>query len=258
VPGSGCLVCPFNAGLADVLLPTCSFNSMDYTIRRAKREDCEEILELVRELAVFERAPDEVTVSLQHFEESGFGNRPVWWAFVACAMETRAAEATMSEEKPAASVQDTLLASLIPGATQVERGERTASLEQITSSLPVEPMIQLEEAVTPEVPEPVQNVMPLMQGAMPCERVIGFALYYIRYSTWKGQRMYLEDILVTETWRGKGVGTALMDALIAAAKAEGLHGISWQVLEWNEPAMKFYERYNPRFDKEWLNVAIDV
>src|SRR5690349_358672 len=88
---------PFNARLADVLrrreetrhaaslrlrIP---LSNMEFTIRPAKREDCPAMLELIRELAVYERAPDEVTVSLEHFEECGFGEKPIWWAYVACA-----------------------------------------------------------------------------------------------------------------------------------------------------------------------------
>jgi ribosomal protein S18 acetylase RimI-like enzyme len=84
----------------------------------------------------------------------------------------------------------------------------------------------------------------------------GFALYYIRYSTWKGQRMYLEDILVTENARGRGLGKLLMDALIAEAKERNFHGITWQVLEWNEPAMNFYRKYKANFDPEWVNASI--
>jgi GNAT superfamily N-acetyltransferase len=157
------------------------------------------------------------------------------------------------------NVQDPLLATILPGTPQQSEQETaTAALQQPTESLPVEPGFQLDAPVKTELPEPVKDVLPLMPEKLPCEKVIGFALYYIRYSTWKGQRMYLEDILVTESWRGKGVGTALMDALVATAKAEGLHGISWQVLEWNEPAFKFYERYNARFDHEWVNAAVDV
>lgn len=236
---------------------------MDFTIRRAKREDCPEMLELIRELAVYERAPDEVTVTLSHFEESGFGERPVWWAFVACAPSEEKAvaalEASQEESKPA--IQDPLLAAIQPHALNIETTatESTATIPaQPKDSLPVEPVIQLEEAVEPFLPEPVKEALPLMPEALRCEKVIGMALYYIRYSTWKGQRMYLEDIIVTEGWRRKGVGTALMDALIGAAKAEQLHGISWQVLGWNESAIKFYERYGVRFDHEWVNVAVDV
>lgn len=144
-------------------------------IRKAAKEDCTRMLELVQELAIYERAPDEVTVSQEHFEESGFGKQPVWWAFVA-------------------EVDGT---------------------------------------------------------------IVGFALYYIRYSTWKGQKMYLEDILVTEEWRKKGIGTLLMEALIQDAKQRKFCGITWQVLEWNEPAIRFYEKYKPRFDSEWLNVMLD-
>ena len=143
-------------------------------IRTATKEDCAAMLQLVHELAVYERAPNEVTVSMEHFIESGFADNPVWWALVA------------------------------------EGG-----------------------------------------GS-----VIGFALYYIRYSTWKGQRMYLEDILVTEAWRGKGVGSMLMNELVAIAKEKGFHGINWQVLDWNEPAINFYKKYKASFDPEWVNVGI--
>jgi GNAT superfamily N-acetyltransferase len=149
---------------------------MNVQIRKATREDCPRLLELVHELAVYERAPDEVTVTLQHFEESGFGTQPVWWAFVA------------------------------------------------------------------EVDGQVQ----------------GFALFYIRYSTWKGQRMYLEDLLVTESMRCQGIGKLLFDELIVEAKRRKLSGIQWQVLEWNEPAIQFYKKYNSSFDPEWVNCSISV
>jgi GNAT superfamily N-acetyltransferase len=86
----------------------------------------------------------------------------------------------------------------------------------------------------------------------------GFALYYIRYSTWKGQRMYLEDILVTESFRGKGLGKLLFDRLIEEAKEKNFSGIVWQVLEWNEPAINFYKKYNSSFDPEWVNCSIAV
>jgi GNAT superfamily N-acetyltransferase len=149
---------------------------MSITIRRAVREDCRQLLNLVYELAVYERAPEQVTVTLEHFEESGFGANPVWWGFVA-----------------------------------EENGV-----------------------------------------------VIGFVLYYIRYSTWKGQRMYLEDFLVTEKARGKGVGKLLFDRLIEEAKEKKFNGIVWQVLDWNEPAINFYKKYNAKMDGEWLNCSIDV
>jgi GNAT superfamily N-acetyltransferase len=147
---------------------------MEITIRKAVRTDCARMMELIHELAVYEKAPDEVTVSLTHFEESGFGANPVWWAFVA----------------------------------------------------------------------EVQGV------------VIGMALYYVRYSTWKGQRMYLEDILVTETMRGQKIGSLLFDALIVEAKEKGFNGMNWQVLDWNEPAINFYKKYKANFDPEWVNCSI--
>jgi ribosomal protein S18 acetylase RimI-like enzyme len=88
--------------------------------------------------------------------------------------------------------------------------------------------------------------------------LVGFALYYIRYSTWKGQVMYLEDIIVTAQYRGKGIGKMLMDKLIEEAREKGFKRITWQVLEWNESAIRFYKKYNAAFDPEWVNVILDL
>jgi len=145
------------------------------TVRNAVENDCPRMLELIRELAVYERAPDAVTATLEHFIESGFGEKPVWWAFVA-------------EEN---------------------------------------------------------NI------------IVGFALYYIRYSTWKGQRMYLEDIIVTESARGKGIGKLLFDELLIEARQRNMSGLAWQVLDWNEPAINFYKKYNAKMESEWLNGSLD-
>jgi GNAT superfamily N-acetyltransferase len=128
-------------------------------------------------------------VTLDHFIESGFGEKPVWWAFVA----------------------------LTPNSTsQVER----------------------EANVSGEI--------------------VGFALYYIRYSTWKGQAMYLEDILITNEMRGKGIGKLLFDRLVEEAREKKFNRIIWQVLDWNEPAINFYKKYNADIDAGWLNCSIYV
>ena len=149
--------------------------SPDISIRRAVLEDCPRLLELIHELAHFEKAPHEVTVTPEHFAESGFGPHPVWWAFV------------------------------------------------ITVDGHIE----------------------------------GFALYYIRYSTWKGQRLYLEDLIVTEKMRGQGLGKMLFDRLLIEMKEKEFRGMVWQVLDWNEPAIKFYKKYQAHLDAGWINCAVE-
>lgn len=88
--------------------------------------------------------------------------------------------------------------------------------------------------------------------------IVGIALYYFRYSTWKGRRLYLEDLIVTENHRGHGLGKLLFDAIIEEAKATRSNGVVWQVLEWNEPAINFYKKYQTNFDGEWLNCSLKV
>ena len=82
-------------------------------------------------------------------------------------------------------------------------------------------------------------------------------MYYIRYSTWKGQCLYLEDFLVTEHLRGRGAGKLLFDRVIQEAKEKGYKRMVWQVLEWNEPAINFYKKYNAQLDPEWVNGILD-
>ena len=147
---------------------------MDVNLRYAVKEDCQRLLELIHELAVYEKAPEEVTVTLEEFEQAGFGEQPVWKAFVA--------------EK---------------------------------------------------------------NGL-----IIGFALYYIRYSTWKGCRLYLEDFIVTESERGQGVGKLLFESVIEEAKRKGYSGMVWQVLDWNQPAINFYNKYKAGLESGWLNASL--
>jgi len=86
--------------------------------------------------------------------------------------------------------------------------------------------------------------------------VIGFALFYTSYSTWKGACLYLEDFLVTENQRGRGVGKLLFDKVYQIAKERNVGRFEWQVLDWNEPAINFYKKYNAILDPEWLNGKI--
>ena len=149
---------------------------MSIIIRKAVKEDCSRMMELIHELAIYEKEPDAVTVTFDHFVESGFGEVPVWFGYVA----------------------------------------------------EVDGMVE------------------------------GFALCYIRYSTWKGQRLYLEDFLVSEKMRGKGIGKLLFDTLIEECKAKKYSGMVWQVLDWNEPAINFYKKYpEVSIDSGWLNCSIN-
>ena len=147
---------------------------MQINIREATKADCPRLMELIHELALFEKAPQEVTVSLQEFEDAGFGKNPVWKAFVA---ETD-------------------------------------------------------------------------------DFIAGFALYYVRYSTWKGRRLYLEDLIITESMRGKGLGKLLFNKVIEETKAKNYSGMVWQVLDWNQPAIDFYNKYGATLEADWLNAAL--
>ena len=88
-------------------------------------------------------------------------------------------------------------------------------------------------------------------------KTVGLALYYYRYSTWKGKRLYLEDIVITESVRGNGLGKKLFDAVVETGKASGCTGMMWQVLDWNTSAVGFYRKYGTRFDDEWLNCHLE-
>ncbi|AIM37486.1 GNAT family acetyltransferase [Sphingobacterium sp. ML3W] len=143
-------------------------------IRYAVEADCPAMLELIRELAILEKASDAVTVSMQEFIDAGFGENPIWGAFVA-----------------------------------------------------------------------------ELDG-----KIVGISLYYIRYSTWKGRRLYLEDLIVTESMRGYGIGKQLFEETLNFGKSKGYQGMVWQVLDWNEPAIQFYKKYKADFDAEWINVSI--
>lgn len=86
--------------------------------------------------------------------------------------------------------------------------------------------------------------------------VVGMALYYIKYSTWKGKAIYLDDIIVNEKYRRHGIGGKLFEEVIKAGKAMGVRKIDWQVLDWNEPAIEFYKKYNAVFNGEWVNCTL--
>ncbi len=149
---------------------------MEIKIRQGTKQDLPRTLELVRELAEFERAPHEVINTVEKMEEDGFGKNPIYGFFVA------------------------------------------------------------EQNGT----------------------IIGISLYYWRYSTWKGKRLYLEDIIVTENERGKGAGKLLFDRTMEKALEENCTGMMWQVLEWNEPAIKFYKKYGSKLDDEWTNCNLEA
>jgi ribosomal protein S18 acetylase RimI-like enzyme len=85
------------------------------------------------------------------------------------------------------------------------------------------------------------------------EEILGFALYYTSYSTWKGRCLYLEDFYVKEKSRKRGIGKLLFDQVVRIAKAKKVKRMDWQVLEWNEPGLQFYKKENATLDSEWVN-----
>lgn len=146
----------------------------DVTIRDGRETDAEQVWQLIRELAEYERAPDEVITTPDILRRDGFGPNPLFWLDVA------------------------------------EVGGEIA----------------------------------------------GIALCYLRYSTWKGPVLYLEDIVVKESLRGKGIGDLLFRKVLARTISGNYHSLVWQVLDWNEPAIHFYTKYGAERSSEWLNMRI--
>jgi GNAT superfamily N-acetyltransferase len=141
------------------------------TIRTGTREDLPQVLALIKELAEYERAPQEVDNTVERMEQDGFG------------------------------------------------------------------------------PEKVFDFLVAEQEG----KILGLALYYWSYSTWKGKCMFLEDLVVTQPYRRYGIGRMLFDRLIQIAKEKDVRRLSWQVLEWNEPAIEFYKGLGAQLDPEWIN-----
>lgn len=149
---------------------------MEITIRKAEARDVPQMLALVKELALFEKEPEAVTVTEEQMRDAGFGSAPVWWGWVA------------------------------------ERSD---------------------------------------------DRIVGIAMCYERYSTWRGRVGYLEDIVVTEQARGHGVGERLFKAIAAEAVKRDYHHMTWQVLDWNDGAIRFYKRLGAELDEQWVNGRLD-
>jgi len=148
---------------------------MEYTIREAKPEDMEQVLNLVQELANYEKEPDAIEITEQDLVEHGFGAKKMFYCFVA----------------------DT------------------------------------------------------------DEGIAGIALVYSRYSTWKGPAIHLEDLIVSEKMRGSGLGTALLDEVVKYGAGLGVKRICWEVLDWNEPAIEFYQNKGANVLRDWDVVQLD-
>ena len=144
---------------------------MEIKIRKGVKIDLPSVLKLIKELADYENAKGQVTITLDNLEQDGFGHHPWYWFLVA--------------EKE--------------------------------------------------------------------DEIIGLSFYWIRYSTWKGKFLFLEDFIIKDEYRRQGVGSKLFEETIKICKKLRLNGMIWQVLDWNTPAIKFYKKYNADISKEWLN-----
>lgn len=142
---------------------------MDITIRKAKKEDMSRVHELIMELAIYEKLPQEVEINLSDLVNDGFGEKPLFHCFVA----------------------------------------------EVNST------------------------------------VEGMAIIYNRYSTWKGKTVHLEDLIVTKNMRNKGIGALLLDKVILFGKEMSVKRISWEVIDWNKEAIKFYERKGAKLIDDW-------
>jgi GNAT superfamily N-acetyltransferase len=211
-------------------------------VRKATKEDCPAMLKLIQELADYEKAPEEVTVDPKHFEESGFGSNPVWWAFVAEGERTDVSS-QMSEDRR----------QITDNSSQMSDDRRQISDDRSQMSDDRSQISDNRYQISDDIHQTTDDCHLISNIS-----ISAFALYYIRYSTWKGQVMYLEDLLVTESMRGKGIGAMLLDRLIIEAKERGFKRIVWQVLDWNEPAINFYKKHNASFDAGWMNVTLDL
>lgn len=172
---------------------------MNPTIRPAEPRDVPRMLELVRELALFEKAPEAVTVTEKEMHDAGFGPNPVWFGWVAEGEVVRS------------------------GLSVVGKASGGA---------------------------------PNNQQLSPDNCILGMAICYTRYSTWKGRRLYLEDIIVTEAARGQRIGEKLFMACVRHAVEKEYSGMLWQVLDWNTDAIRFYGRFGAEFSGEWLNGSL--
>lgn len=153
-------------------------------IRRGTKNDMQAVLDLIRELAIFEKEPDAVVVTVADLERDGFGENPLFYTFVA----------------------------------EVDNDSNDS-----------------EQA----------------------KQIVGMALYYYRYSTWKGRTIHLEDLIVKEKMRGSGIGLALYTKIIEQGKADNVRRIEWNVLDWNTPAIEFYKKSGAKILADWDVVQMD-
>jgi len=89
------------------------------------------------------------------------------------------------------------------------------------------------------------------------QEVLGMALYYYGYSTWKGKLLYLDDLVIREAYRKRGIGTKLISKLFEIAREEKMKFVKWEVLDWNKPAIKLYKKLNARLDDSWIACKFD-
>ncbi len=228
-------------------------------IRRAIGRDFEDIHRLIQELANYEKAPNEVITSPKILEEHCSGIKPLAFAWVLeipiPVQDKRSDNELVNQTTHVNQVTHEQINFVLESNSVPERSESSEEQNQILLSkfTPAELHLNSKRQESELI-----DTFDQQNSEIERSRIVGAAIGYIRYSTWKGPVFYLEDLIVEEAFRKQGFGKQLLDVVIEFAKLQNFKRVVWQVLDWNTPAIEFYKKYEVSFDDSWINVTLDL